>query len=270
MKHEAPRLIKFKKLHRRLGFQKQRETVGLLESLWLFCQINAPRGDVGQFDDETIAAELEFDGDPAELVRHLVETGWLDRCAENRLVVHDWNEHAPRWVHGVASRKGGMIASPTTVDDYSRELQSPTTVDDDSGGSTPTPNLTKPNLTKPNKKKRGPNGPAAVAASRAIEYPDWFESLWNDYPPRNGRKDGKGEALRAARAIGLDESVPTRNRVVEAIRNYATHCQETGTPARNMAGFLRNEFWVGYCDEALDAGFAQSVVDRWFDQGGDE
>lgn len=152
MKHQTPSLAKFKKLMRRLGFSKVRETMGLLEALWLLTQSSSPRGDIGsKLDNEDIAIELEWDGDPDFLVDSLVETRWLDRCSKYRLVVHDWADHAPRFVHGVAAKKGGMIT--TIVDDYSPPLQSATVdplVDDCTRQQ---PNHTKHNLTKPNQTK---------------------------------------------------------------------------------------------------------------------
>lgn len=160
MKHGTMQLVKFKKLHRRLGFKTTRETAGLLEVMWLVAARETPRGDIGQMDNETIAIELEWDGDPDYLVEALVETRWLDHHPEHRIIVHDWADHAARFVHGVASKKGGIIES--TVDDYSERLQSRTTVDDvthdsrqPAGAGTTIPSLTIPNHTK---EKSAPDG----------------------------------------------------------------------------------------------------------------
>lgn len=108
MKNKTPELLKFKRLHRRLGFRFRRETIGLLEALWIFAQNNAKAGDVGRFTDEELAVELEWPGHPEELVAALVETGWLDRCAVHRLLVHDWADHSPNWLKGVVARGGGF------------------------------------------------------------------------------------------------------------------------------------------------------------------
>lgn len=177
MKHQTPTLLKFKKLKRRLGLTKDRDVMGILEALWITAQRSAPCGDIGkQLDNEELAIELEWDGDPDDLVDALVETKWLDACPVHRLIIHDWPSHAPRYIHGIAAKRGGFATpaqSPTVVPDYSPRLsdsepdeaeedQSSTTVDDYSPDSTqlqsPTivpdctkgqPNLTKPNLTKP-------------------------------------------------------------------------------------------------------------------------
>jgi len=150
MKHQTPTLPKFKKLKRRLGLSKDRDAMGLLESLWLLAQKSAHRGDVGrQLDNEDIAIELEWDGDADSLISALVETRWLDRCVENRLVIHNWADHAPRYIHGIVAKKGGF-AVVTTVKDHSPGLQSTTKPPLVGDCSREQPNLTQPNLTQPN------------------------------------------------------------------------------------------------------------------------
>ena len=139
MKHQTPDSMKFKKFARRLGLRVF-EAAGLLEMLWITTQKNAPRGDIGRYDNESIAIELDWPGDPDSLVQAMLECGWLDESDEYRLVVHDWPLHAPRYIHGVVSRKNGFA----TVQDCSAGLQSATTVPDCTEVQ---PNLTKPNLT---------------------------------------------------------------------------------------------------------------------------
>lgn len=136
MKHQTPDLLKFKKLQRRLGVSRL-VAIGLLESLWIFTQTNAPRGDIGRFSDEEIAAAIEWSGDHGALVEALAETGWLDKCQDHRLVIHDWHLNAPRYVHGIVSKQGGFVVA-------SRPLQSPTTVAHCTDQQPNQPNLTKP------------------------------------------------------------------------------------------------------------------------------
>lgn len=112
MKVAAQELLKFKKLKRRLGLP-QWGVIGVLESLWLFTQRNCPEGDVGRFDNEDIAAGIDWDGDPDALICDLTDTGWLDADPVHRLIVHDWQEHAPTWVSGNLRRNGREFAKPT-------------------------------------------------------------------------------------------------------------------------------------------------------------
>lgn len=141
MKHQVPESMKFKRLCRRLGVTPAL-AAGTLELLWIATQKEAPRGDIGKFSNEDIAIAVWWDGDPDELVQTLVETGWLDTHPVHRLLVHDWHDHAPRYVHGIVSKIGGFF---TTDADNSAELQSATTVPDVRKEQR---NLTKPNLTK--------------------------------------------------------------------------------------------------------------------------
>lgn len=146
MKHGTPDTMKFKKLVRRLGVSRAL-AVGTLELLWIATQKNAKRGDIGRFSNEEIAIECDWSGDPDELVAALLETGWIDRSEEHRLVVHNWAQHAPRYLHAwVKGQKTTFAAGDTTV------LTTEGTVDPTAGETTEggIPNLTKPNLTEPN------------------------------------------------------------------------------------------------------------------------
>ena len=151
MKHQVPESVKFKKLQRRLGLSRV-AVAGTLELLWIATQKNAPEGDIGRFDDETIAIECDWEGDPAELVNALVDTGWLDRCDIHRLVVHDWPEHAPSWIRRQLARHGKSFVTVSSRQTVTRDrLDAPKTqktVTDDRLEATR--NLTQPNQTKPN------------------------------------------------------------------------------------------------------------------------
>ena len=72
--------------------------VGLLETLWHLTMRYAPAGNIGKFTNEAIAEELGWPGDPDMLVSSLISAGWLDECDTNRLIVHDWENHADQTV----------------------------------------------------------------------------------------------------------------------------------------------------------------------------
>lgn len=150
MKHSTPDSMKFKKLQRRLGVSRK-EVVGTLELLWIATQTNARRGDIGRYSNEEIAIECDWEGDPDHLIDSLVESGWLDRCEVHRLVVHDWQDHAPRYVHAwVKSQK------TTFAKAVSAEATTEAPIEATIGGTVEatveggTPNQTKPHPTKPN------------------------------------------------------------------------------------------------------------------------
>ena len=83
--------------------------VGILESLWLFTQKFAVRGDIGKFSDEAIAEAIGWKKDPDKLIRALVDAKWLDGCDCHRLLVHDWKDHCDQTVQRVAAKRGLII-----------------------------------------------------------------------------------------------------------------------------------------------------------------
>lgn len=97
MKRGAPDHPKTKALAKRLGLRRW-QVVGVLECLWHFTAAFAKRGDIGKWTDCEIAAALEWEGNCTELIQALVDTHWLDRCDEFRLLVHDWTDHADQTV----------------------------------------------------------------------------------------------------------------------------------------------------------------------------
>lgn len=179
MKANTPELMKFQRLQRRLK-ESRRGTIGLLEGLWIATAKNCPEGDIGKFSNEEIAIMVDWEGDPDELVEALVSSGWVDSSEDRRLVVHDWQDHCPTYVKGVAARSKKKAAietpatsrticepdessselessqSPTIVANYSSELNAPQLPTIVSNYELPTTysSLFKPNQAKPNQAKR--------------------------------------------------------------------------------------------------------------------
>jgi hypothetical protein len=156
MIHTATQTAKFKRMVRKVrplvaGMPIEPETVcvGLLERLWHATIASAFRGDIGsKMDDEEIAEAIGWSGDSQEIITILIETGWLDRCDNHRLVVHDWDNHAPKFVKGNAARYGGIIKQGSSLEEVPCNT-SPNEIP----LSDLAPNQTKQNVTKPNKTK---------------------------------------------------------------------------------------------------------------------
>jgi hypothetical protein len=95
------------------------QAVGMCGMLWNFTADHAPRGNVGKHTDLEIAMAVEWPGDPVELVRALLVVRLLDAHPTYRLLVHDWAEHCPRYVHATLKRKNQAVIcvtnEPTTV-----------------------------------------------------------------------------------------------------------------------------------------------------------
>lgn len=81
--------------------------LGLAGLLWRFASKHAPSGAVGTHSDEEIAISLEWTGEAGELIAALVRCRLLDEAPPpERLLVHDWPEHAPRYVRASLQRQG--------------------------------------------------------------------------------------------------------------------------------------------------------------------
>lgn len=72
--------------------------IGYLELLWAFTGKKAPQGNIGKFSDGSIAMACYFRGDPQAFLQSLLQSGFIDAHPVHRYVIHDWQEHAPRWV----------------------------------------------------------------------------------------------------------------------------------------------------------------------------
>lgn len=153
MKASTPELMKFKRLQRRLKMSTA-TLVGHLELLWLATAKNAPEGDIGRFSNEDIAIACYWDGDPDEFVDALVECRWLDADSTWRLLVHDWSEHAPTYVHGCLKRHGKSFRNSTKEVTKEPPKQAPK---EPAIGTSSEDTPTKPSLTKPSQDLAKPN-----------------------------------------------------------------------------------------------------------------
>lgn len=163
--------MKFKRLQRRLKTGRK-ETVGLLELLWLATAKNAPQGDIGRFSNEEIAIECDWDGDHDELVAALLECGWLDQHDECRLVVHDWADHAPNHVSNNLKRWGKSFTVPPKDDPKDDPKDSPKDDPKDGPPSQAKPSQAEPSVTKPEPSQAKPYLAAASADDGCLDFSD--------------------------------------------------------------------------------------------------
>lgn len=215
MKTTTVNSIKFLKLKRRLGLPHW-QAVGLLEAVWLFCMTNAQDGGIGRHSNEDIAAAIEWDGDADQLIKNLVDTGWLDRHPEVRLCVHDWDQHAPNFIRAVIAKQGKKFYSVDANHSCKPEL--PTKVD--SHGSKPS------NITKQNKTKQNPADESSHEENQPPEEAAELTRMWKFH--RRGvcaseTVDGVLQHFSEALKFGLDF-----NRALLEIQN----------PQRNRTEYL--------------------------------
>lgn len=194
MKHSTLDKVKFKRLQRRLNLSLK-ETIGLLELLWRSTIVNAMAGDIGKIDNEAIAIECDFDGDPDFLVETLVECGWVDKCQVHRLVVHDWKDHAPSFVRGSMKSQNlpWAIATPYSgplidTGESDAELGRRGSVDQDIAPQFKTTS-TKPNQAKPNQAKGGVYSPPHPESEIELLLESWFDQMRS----RHGHRDPVAE-----------------------------------------------------------------------------
>ncbi len=119
MKKEAVGHTKMKRLCRRLNLQTW-QAVGLMELIWQITASETPEGDIGRLSDEDIALAIDYRGDEKVMIGALVDAGWVDQDPIFRLVIHDWFDHCPDYVHlHVARTKRYFVRtnknSPTEV-----------------------------------------------------------------------------------------------------------------------------------------------------------
>lgn len=114
--------------------------IGHLELLWAFTGKKAPQGNIGKWPDGAIARACFWMGDPQRFMQSLLQARLIAADPEHRYIVHDWHEHAPRWVRAKLAKAKlqfvGTVA-PTVVatadddsedDDEDVESVEPTTV----------------------------------------------------------------------------------------------------------------------------------------------
>jgi hypothetical protein len=89
--------------------------VGIMECIWQHTARYCPRGDIGKFQDDQIAALIEWpQKKSAELVSALVKAGWFDTSPTERLLVHGWSEHSDGAADKYLERNGLTYADGST------------------------------------------------------------------------------------------------------------------------------------------------------------
>src|SRR5690606_27297172 len=89
-------LSRHKKLLRLVRYLQadKHKLIGHLHELWWWALDNVPAdGNLGDLTDEEIAFAAEWDGDPKEFCRGLIEAGFIDETPSGRYL-HDWYDYA--------------------------------------------------------------------------------------------------------------------------------------------------------------------------------
>jgi hypothetical protein len=84
-----------------------------LEAVWHFTGRFTPKGNIGKYPNQAIEAWVEWDGEPGSMIAALVGAGWLDCDSDERLLVHDWSQHADKATKQALSRAQQTFCVPS-------------------------------------------------------------------------------------------------------------------------------------------------------------
>ena len=219
--HSHPKMRKLTAFLRplMLGSQIDPQTAatGLLERLWYYTAESHRSGFLVGVDADLLAAEIGWYGTPLALVDALVSCGWLD-SSEGILVVHDWLEHCPQWVHGANARALQAAEAKKLKVDLKEKLKDSLKkpIKDDINDA-PSLDLVPCSLIPvPCSLNNKPSPPA-----RSVGYSDEFESFWQAYP----KKTGKGVAWESWKK--RKSPIPEISQVLKSIEdNKKSHAWE--------------------------------------------
>jgi hypothetical protein len=178
----------------------------------------AIQGDVGKWPNGAIARASGWEGDAEEFVLCCIASGWLDEHQIHRLILHDWPDHAERWVKAKLTAAG--LAFLECYSDHREKPQGETTVATtvdttvSTTVATPPRDQTKPNLTKPNQTKPNPSLPKVTEA----EFDRWYAA----YPAKVGKADAR-KAFEKAYNVVLAREPPknTLDWLIEVTKRFA-------------------------------------------------
>lgn len=178
----------------------QNEAIGILINLWLWGMDNASMDgliDGADISDIALAIKpcLSEDLEPEEVVKKLVDNGWIDSNCEE-LFIHDWEEyryyynkyvsekkqHSKRQREYVARKRAAEKASSKTTEQIEQKPEKP---------------------------------------SKKMEYSSAFEKMWNIYP----RKVEKGNAYK--KYMARLNSGWSEEELLAATMEYAEECKRT-------------------------------------------
>ena len=237
MKRSTPEHPKFARLCKELRLPKY-ATAGILEMLWHFAAKFAVAGDVGRFDDESIAAALGWKKEAARMIDALVACGWLDRCAKHRLIIHDWADHADQTVRRVATAHKLALLSRGIADASTVLADAKQILDND---SQPLPLALAVSLSQ-----EEPLSPSATvrAGKRATEMSAAFLAWWAAWP-KHERKVGRSKCWDVWRRAGLDAKSEEIVAGLAADKASAGWQKDAGAYIPMPRTWLNQERWDG-------------------------
>lgn len=207
--------------------------IGHLELLWAFTGKQAPQGNIGKWPNGAIARACFWEGDPEVFISALVNSGFIDAHPVYRQLIHDWPEHAPRWVKSKLNTLGiSFILPADPLEGAEGKDVTPSESSDDEDGDTSTDisNDTSGSIssdTKGSEGKRREGKPTQAL-------PDWVDaSVWSEWE-QHRRELRKPLTARACKA--QIEFLDAHRDVHTEIIRQSIRCSWTGLfPLKNGA-----------------------------------
>ena len=253
--------------------------LGLAGLLWRFAGKHAPTGAVGTHSDEEIAISLEWTDDAGDLIEALVRCRLLDEAPPpERLLVHDWPEHAPRYVRASLQRQGLDFSQRYAARHDAADLRydAATVVPTTDRAIVGTPDSTVVATTSSSSSSYAfTSSSSLIRASASVR--DLADQVWNCYLA--GRKQGKkiglqaietsmrrieieqGKTLEEAAAMMAERTTNDAARFVEQIRTGETEIRFVPQGAT----YFKNERWEDEneeitADQINDARLADEIA----------
>lgn len=267
----------------------QYQAVGIMESIWLLCQSCCEYGDIGRFSDQDIADHLEWEGDPAALVKAMADAGWLDPVdGPERYVIHDWLDEAPEFIwdrirkREARASRTKRAAAVRSVKTYDKQKPDASGECPDASGECPespaVPIPTQPNQTKPGQSNADADaiassdppetGPPAlsregVAFGKFKVTTPGFQFAWDSYPVT--RRTRKVEAqVEWDKAVDLIMIRDKLERYKAEDWLYRRILEFSKSPAAQVEWCVHIATWIksGKYDDPPEAWAAAAVRDR--------
>lgn len=227
MKREAYKHPKMLDLSARLGICLA-QAIGHVQLLVDWISDFAIQGDVGKWPNGAIARGAGWQGNPDEFIDALIASGWLDADPGYRLVLHDWPDHAERWVR-LKMQKLGIAF----LDCYSRSTDGSVVGSiDGSVVRSPPRDLTQTNLTQTNQDKTNLDATPALSAG--------FEIFWKACTPR--LETGRATAEKAWMAAVAGGASP--DEIIAGWKEYVASPRGCGQYARHPTTFIQGGHWT--------------------------
>lgn len=198
--------------------------VGLLECLFHFVGAYAPAGDVGRLSDADIAYACGWDRGPEELIAALVAARYLDVDNCHRLLLHDWHEHADQAVQRALTRKGAWFVTKRKKVRKASSLEARS-------------HLASRGLMANGSSSLGEEVQEKGARTAAELREAFTLRFWPTYPPRNGQRAKRAEAME--QWLKLKPDVGLEAEILAAVKRYG----QTDEYPVDAVRWLRHRRW---------------------------